>query len=80
VLSLLASLELIGLSKREAEVLFWIIKGKDTKAIALEMRINYSTVRKHLENIYRKLEVQSRTEAISIALEKVGCLSSPGIV
>jgi DNA-binding CsgD family transcriptional regulator len=80
VLSLLASLELIGLSKREAEVLFWIIKGKDNRAIALEMRINYSTVRKHLENIYRKLEVQSRTEAISIALEKVGCLSSPGIV
>jgi DNA-binding CsgD family transcriptional regulator len=79
ILSLLSSLELIGLSKREAEVLFWIIKGKDNRAIALEMRINYSTVRKHLENIYFKLEVQSRTEAIATALEKVGCLSSPSI-
>jgi DNA-binding CsgD family transcriptional regulator len=80
ILSLLASLKLIGLSKREAEVLFWIIKGKDTKAIATEMRINYSTIRKHLENIYRKLKVKSQSEAIATALKKVGCLSSPGIV
>jgi DNA-binding CsgD family transcriptional regulator len=80
VISLLAALELIGLSKREAEVLFWIIKGKDTKSIALEIRINYSTVRKHLENIYRKLKVKSQSEAIAVALERCGCLSSPAIV
>jgi DNA-binding CsgD family transcriptional regulator len=80
VLSLLAALELIGLSKREAEVLFWLIQGKDNRAIALEIRINYSTVRKHLENIYRKLKVKSQSEAIATALEKVGCLSSTAIV
>jgi DNA-binding CsgD family transcriptional regulator len=75
LLSLLAALELIGLSKREAEILFWLIQGKDTKAIALEIGVSYSTVRKHLENIYRKLEVKNQSDAIVTALEKVGCLS-----
>lgn len=80
VLSLLASLKLIGLSKREAEVLSWIIKGKDNHAIALEMKILHSTVRKHLENIYSKLNVQSRTEAVTVALEKLGCLHSAPLI
>jgi len=76
VLSLLTALELLGLSRREAEVLFWIIQGRGNKAIALQLSIHVSTVRKHLENIYRKLDVQSRTEAIALALEKSGCLQS----
>lgn len=80
VLSLLTSLKLIGLSKREAEVLSWIIKGKDNQVIALEMKIRHSTVRKHLENIYSKLNVQSRTEAVTVALEKLGCLHSAPLI
>jgi DNA-binding CsgD family transcriptional regulator len=75
-LSLLASLAAIGLSKQEAKILFWAIQGKDNKAIAREMRICYGTVRKHLENIYRKLNVHSRSEAVTAALEKCGCLNS----
>jgi DNA-binding CsgD family transcriptional regulator len=80
MLSLLASLELIGLSKREAEVLFWIIQGKDNKTIAVQLSIHVSTIRKHLENIYHKLDVQSRTEAIALALEKLGCSHSLSLI
>lgn len=75
-LSSLNSLELLGLSQRETEVLAWVIQGKDNKEIATQLSIHPSTVRKHLENIYRKLGVQSRTEAISQALAKLGFLDS----
>ncbi len=73
-LSLLNSLDLLGLSQRETEVLFWIMQGKENKAIATQLGIGKSTVRKHLESIYRKLGVQSRTEAIAQALKKLGVL------
>jgi DNA-binding CsgD family transcriptional regulator len=76
-LSVSKSLELLGLSDRETDVLFWVIQGKANKAIAAQLNIGSSTVRKHLESIYRKLGVQSRTEAIAQALEKLGVLTSP---
>ncbi len=79
-LSWLNSLELLGLSHREAEVLFWVIRGKDNLAIAHQLGLQLSTVRKHLENIYRKLNVQSRAEAIAQAVEKLGILNSPPLV
>lgn len=75
-LSSLNSLALLGLSQRETEVLKLIIQGKDNKAIATKMNIHIGTVRKHLEHIYTKLEVNSRTEAISHALSKLGILNS----
>ena len=75
-LSSLNALALLGLSQRETEVLAMIIKGKDNKAIADRLSIGHSTVSKHLESIYRKLGVQSRTEAIAKALEKLGVLDS----
>ncbi len=71
----LKSLELLGLSHRETEVLELILKGKDNKAIATELRVGTSTIRKHLENLYRKLRVQSRTEAIAFVLQQLGVLS-----
>jgi DNA-binding CsgD family transcriptional regulator len=74
-LSLSKSLELLGLSQRETEVLFWIMQGKDNKAISVHLSVGKSTVGKHLESIYRKLGVQSRTEAIAQALEKLGVLN-----
>ncbi len=74
-LALLTSLELLGLSKREAEVLLLVIQGKDNKAIAQHLSVNVSTIRKHLEKIYQKLGVQSRTEAVFQTLEKIGILN-----
>jgi DNA-binding NarL/FixJ family response regulator len=74
-LSLSNSLDLLGLSQRETEILFWIMQGKDNKAIATQLTVGPSTVGKHLESIYRKLGVQSRTEAIAQALTKLGVLN-----
>jgi DNA-binding CsgD family transcriptional regulator len=74
-LALLTSLELLGLSNRESEILLLVIQGKDNKAIAQHLSVNISTIRKHLENIYQKLDVQSRTEAVFQALEKLGILN-----
>jgi DNA-binding CsgD family transcriptional regulator len=79
-LSLLKSLELLGLSQRETEVLLWVMQGNDNNAIAAQLSVGKSTVRKHLESIYRKLGVQSRTEAIAQALTKLGCLQALPLV
>lgn len=70
----ISALELLGLSKREAEVLFWIAKDKSNAAIAKVLGCCEGTVRKHLENLYKKLGVQSRMGAVMIALEKLGLL------
>ncbi|NJR70764.1 MAG: helix-turn-helix transcriptional regulator [Synechococcales cyanobacterium CRU_2_2] len=77
------SLELLGLSKREAEVLIGVVQGQDNKAIAQHLKITVSTARKHLENIYRKLNVQSRSEATALVVKQLGNLypfpiSEPG--
>jgi DNA-binding CsgD family transcriptional regulator len=75
ILSILAALELLGLTQREAEILAGIIRGRSNQEIANELQMSINTVRKHLEHIYQKLGVQSRTEAISVALDRLGCLN-----
>ncbi|NBD16756.1 MAG: LuxR family transcriptional regulator [Cyanobacteria bacterium] len=75
----IASLELIGLTKREAEILFWVAKDKSNAAIAKVLDCGQGTVRKHLEHIYEKLGVQTRTAAVMVALEKLGLLKG-GII
>ena len=70
----IASLELLGLTKREAEALFWIAKDKSNANIAKLLVCSEGTVRKHLENIYKKLNVQTRIGAVMFALVKLGLL------
>ncbi len=70
----IATLELLGLTKREAEVLFWIAKDKSNAGIAKVLGCSEGTVRKHLEHLYAKLGVQTRTGAVMVALEKLGLL------
>ena len=70
----IASLELLGLTKREAEVLFWIAKDKSNANISKLLGCSEGTVRKHLENIYKKLGVQTRIGAVMFALERLGLL------
>jgi len=55
-----------GLSPRELEVLSFINQGLRNKQIADQLAISLSTVKRHLQNIYQKLQVSSRTEAIAI--------------
>lgn len=52
------------LSEREREMLLQLSKGYANKAIAAKMHVSLSTVRTHLRHIYRKLDVESRTEAV----------------
>lgn len=65
-----ASLRRLGLTDRQAQVLSQLILGHRTDKIADELHLSPATVRKHLENIYARLGVQSRTEAIAIAIRQ----------
>ncbi len=58
------------LSKREKEVLTLLAKGKTYSTIAVELFISKTTVRTHIRNIYQKLHVNSKAEAIRLANEK----------
>ena len=68
------TLELLNLTQREAEVLFWIAKDKNNTEVAKILGCSKETIRKHLENIYRKLGVQTRMGAVMVSLEKLGLL------
>ncbi|QNJ96985.1 response regulator [Constantimarinum furrinae] len=59
--------EEISLSKREVEVLEQLSKGLSYTAIADNLFLSPSTVRKHIENIYKKLQVHSKIEAVQKA-------------
>ena len=54
-----------GLTKRETEILDQIARGYSHKQIAINLFISPGTVRIHLKNIYHKLHVHSKTEAVS---------------
>ncbi len=54
------------LTKRELEILKYLSKGYSAKQIADLAGISYNTVRVHLKNIYKKLQVNSNIEAVSL--------------
>ena len=62
----------LGLSRRESDVLLWVSRGKSNAEIALILDVTVSTVRKHLEDIFQKLGVESRTSAATLAMTKLG--------
>lgn len=57
--------ELYNLTKREQEVLDFLSKGYRYQEIADEMFISIDTIRSHIRNIYEKLQVRSRTQAVN---------------
>ena len=57
----------LGITPREAEVLFWMTQGKPRGEIAQILSISLSTVNRHAEHIYSKLGVETATAAVSIA-------------
>jgi DNA-binding NarL/FixJ family response regulator len=67
-----AQLEPLGLTPREAEVLFWVARGKTNDEIATVLGIGRTTVKKHLESTFVKLGVENRTTAAAMALEHLG--------
>lgn len=54
-----------NLTPREVQVLELLAKGFAYKEVASELSISYSTVQRHIESIYRKLHVHSRTHAVT---------------
>ena len=62
--------ELQTLSEREREVLDHLARGRLYKEIGESLGISLDTVRKHLQSIYQKLHVHSRTEAVVKFLRK----------
>ena len=51
-----------GITVREAQVVGWLAQGLSNKAIAAQLRISPRTVQTHLERMFKKLGVCSRTE------------------
>jgi DNA-binding CsgD family transcriptional regulator len=68
-------LEALGLSTRRAEVLFWIAQDKSNAEIAKILDCSEGTVRKHVELIYKTLEVHTRAGSVIAALRQLGMLT-----
>ena len=62
--------ESAGLSEREIEVLSLIAKGAANKEIAVALTLSESTIKTHVANIFHKLDVNGRTEAVTQAIQK----------
>lgn len=60
----------LHLTTREAEILMWIARGKTNKEIGLILGSSPRTVNKHLEHIFDKLGVTTRTAAVAMALQR----------
>jgi DNA-binding NarL/FixJ family response regulator len=58
------------LSERELEVLRLLVSGASNKAIAAQLDVSENTVKTHLSHIFDKLNVQSRAEAVGVALKR----------
>ena len=66
------------LTAREAEVLYWVVKGKINRDIADIVGASPATVKKHLERILPKLGVETRTAAAAMAINRVKLLQPGG--
>jgi DNA-binding CsgD family transcriptional regulator len=61
----LTETNLSSITRREAEILYWIAEGKGSKEIAACLNLSVHTVQKHIKNIYRKLDVHNKIEALN---------------
>lgn len=58
------------LTKREVELLGYLVKGMSYKMIAADMYISVETVRSHIKSIYKKLEVKNAASAVAMAINE----------
>jgi DNA-binding CsgD family transcriptional regulator len=63
----------LALSSREVEVLGWVTQGKTNADIAAILALSPRTVQKHMEHIFRKLGVETRTAAVFALNAQVLC-------
>jgi DNA-binding NarL/FixJ family response regulator len=62
----------LNITQREAEVLLWVSYGKSNSDISDVLTISPRTVQKHLEHIYDKMGVETRSSAAAIAIKVIG--------
>lgn len=67
---LAAWVQAFGLTTREAEALYWVIQGKTNRDIGDILGASPATIKKHLERVYGKLGVETRTAAASLAMSR----------
>ena len=63
------------LTAREAEVLYWVVKGKTNRDIGDILGTSPKTVTKHLEHVFEKLGVETRTAAAGLAMGRLRLLN-----
>jgi len=66
-----AMVQAFKLTLREAEVLYWVAKGKTNRDIGDILGSSPATVKKHLERVYVKLGVETRTAAANLAMGRL---------
>ena len=64
------------LTAREAEVLYWVVRGKTNRDIGDILGLSPRTVHKHLEHVFAKLGVETRTAAAGMALARVPAIGA----
>lgn len=62
--------ESFQLTKREKQILEYLVKGYSYKMIAEECFVSYATVNSHISNIYSKLQVKSSAGAVAVAIRE----------
>ncbi|MGQ0528501.1 MAG: response regulator [Panacagrimonas sp.] len=67
----------LKLTQREAEVLHWVALGKTNSEVGTALAMSPRTVNKHLEHIFQKLNVETRTAATTVAINKGRAGSMP---
>jgi DNA-binding response OmpR family regulator len=70
-----AMMQAFRLTLREAEVLYWVVKGKTNRDIGDILGLSPRTVTKHLEHVFQKQGVETRTAAAALTLARVRQLS-----
>jgi DNA-binding CsgD family transcriptional regulator len=72
-----ALMALFRLTQRESEVLHWVIQGKTNRDIGDILGMSPRTVNKHLEHVFEKLGVETRTAAATLATNRMRALPDP---
>ncbi|WP_284615516.1 response regulator transcription factor [Aquabacterium humicola] len=67
-----AMMQAFGLTVREAEVLYWVAKGKTNRDVGEILAMSPRTVTKHMEHILQKMDVETRTAAAARVLKLIG--------
>ena|SRR5205807_393149 len=71
------SLEVLGLTRRQAEVAFWVAQGKTNDDLAIILNTSHHTIPHHVEAILGRLHLATRAEIMLCALETLGWLRWP---